>query len=668
MSSSKRNVKSSDVYRVLVTEVVPYETPLIFSSYNFYSRLKSKSDWDSVSDKVLDGHSFTIPYQYQANVKDAKKRELHLIHPASQIEVMEFYKNYFAMIVDRCSVSEISIRKPKSISSNYFESHLAKVNDELIGDSKEGVVDGFDLQPKYFCSFFSYTRYDKLHKFYSSEEFLNLEEEYEFLYEFDVRKCFYNIYTHSLAWAVEGKGVSKKGINNKYSAFGSKFDSLMRRMNYNETNGIVVGPEVSRIFSEIIMQDIDRRGIDLLAEKGYMHNEHFCVRRYIDNYFVFSHTEDCSTVVLEVFEDVLKRYKLYVNEAKSKNYSRPFVSDTDAAFDEIKGHLRNFFEDALETSLDQEKRLEVYRPRLARDRCCKWSFLVDSYRVTIQRNSLDSGDGVGLILGGIKERVYRFSRNSFCHLDFVDESVACQRFIDDLCRVMIYFVRTSFSVQAINLVVQTLVVLKKYFAIGMPKVSDSLEGWAEVAFSKIFLDLDQEGNILHFKERAKSAPLEFCNFLVIMKLLSPRMVIKQASFLELWDDFKKSDSLSDNSFPYWEAVSILYFVQDFSCFDQIKDEILCDYLVALRGNEFPESSDLSFSFLDFSSYPGFSKTQKERIWDEAFFKIHNHYPTNSSQGKNRKLYSEENKAWFINWDTNVDVLRALAKKELQTGY
>lgn len=40
-------------------------------------------------------------------------------------------------------------------------------------------------------------------------------------------------------------------------SFGSKFDSLMQRMNYNETNGILIGPEVSRIFSEIILQAVD---------------------------------------------------------------------------------------------------------------------------------------------------------------------------------------------------------------------------------------------------------------------------------------------------------------------------------------------------------------------------------------------------------------------------
>ena len=32
----------------------------------------------------------------------------------------------------------------------------------------------------------------------------------------------------------------------------------MQRLNYNETNGIVIGPEFSRIFAEIILQRVDK--------------------------------------------------------------------------------------------------------------------------------------------------------------------------------------------------------------------------------------------------------------------------------------------------------------------------------------------------------------------------------------------------------------------------
>ena len=47
-------------------------------------------------------------------------------------------------------------------------------------------------------------------------------------------------------------------------SFENKIDSLMRHTNFGETNGIIVGAEFSRIFAEIILQQID---IDLLNGK-----------------------------------------------------------------------------------------------------------------------------------------------------------------------------------------------------------------------------------------------------------------------------------------------------------------------------------------------------------------------------------------------------------------
>ena len=45
----------------------------------------------------------------------------------------------------------------------------------------------------------------------------------------------------------------------------------MQEMNYNETNGIVIGPEFSRIFAEVILQQIDTSVERELLKLGYIH-------------------------------------------------------------------------------------------------------------------------------------------------------------------------------------------------------------------------------------------------------------------------------------------------------------------------------------------------------------------------------------------------------------
>lgn len=144
----------------------------------------------------------------------------------------------------------------------------------------------------------------------------------------------FNIYTHSITWAVKGKAFAKTYRN--LASFEGQFDSLMQRCNYNETNGIVVGPEFSRVFAEILFQRIDRDVISLLSERGFEWAKHYEFRRYVDDYHVFSDSASCMDVFQTVLEHVLEGYKLYLNSAKSEVLARPFVSNLTIAKREIR--------------------------------------------------------------------------------------------------------------------------------------------------------------------------------------------------------------------------------------------------------------------------------------------------------------------------------------------
>ena len=43
----------------------------------------------------------------------------------------------------------------------------------------------------------------------------------------------------------------------------------MQNLNYGETNGIVIGPEFSRIFAELILQEIDKSVKNILENLPY---------------------------------------------------------------------------------------------------------------------------------------------------------------------------------------------------------------------------------------------------------------------------------------------------------------------------------------------------------------------------------------------------------------
>lgn len=131
------------------------------------------------------------------------------------------------------------------------------------------------------------------------------------------------IYTHCLSWATKDKSFTKSNVSVS-STFGQEFDRVIRHGNHNETNGIPIGPEVSRIFSEIIFQEIDQRVIQGLSDLNLHQDYEF--RRYVDDIFIFAGNELIANRVYDKYADVLMSFNLHVNIAKSTCIGRPFFS------------------------------------------------------------------------------------------------------------------------------------------------------------------------------------------------------------------------------------------------------------------------------------------------------------------------------------------------------
>lgn len=122
-------IKRANYYRVLITETLPYETPIIFSNDGFYERLIRVDSADPIQQVLLralvfgegegDPHS-TIPYLYKIR-KDSKEfRQLALIHPRSQWKVKEFYKKYENLLLYHCAHSPASIRAPHKVAGSFY--------------------------------------------------------------------------------------------------------------------------------------------------------------------------------------------------------------------------------------------------------------------------------------------------------------------------------------------------------------------------------------------------------------------------------------------------------------------------------------------------------------------------------------------------------------------
>ena len=312
--------------RALIADVLPFEVPLTFTNDFFFAStlpLRCLPEVARALDALRTPGVYTIPHNYDIVKERGKTLSLSIAHPVAQLRMARLMDDYAETMISYCDKSDFTLRRPSEIVSLFADRPIEY--DETVRDGlpHELLEDGAPDFSR-MASYFRLRRYNLLAKFIDSDEFVELEKRFSKLLSLDVSKCFYNIYTHSIAWAVKSKEITKRNLRSY--TFESRFDETMQFANYKETNGIIVGPEVSRIFAEIIMQQIDRDLALHLHEEHELSNTEFAIRRYVDDYSIFAHNDQVLEVIQTELSERLGAYKLYLNSDKRVIQNRPFVS------------------------------------------------------------------------------------------------------------------------------------------------------------------------------------------------------------------------------------------------------------------------------------------------------------------------------------------------------
>lgn len=383
--------------RVVFSDVLPYELPLIFSNRYFYRFLvrngiwieisKEGQDtlhWNKTEDKgilgllaiifcrkisefegkdslLLNVHDLKrIPFVYSIQHKPLKHRFLSLIHPANQIKVVDLYNRYKDAIIYLCSKSNFSIRYPSKVACYFY--YKDRLHHVLMG-KKTDKMEMYFNEYENLKTFFSYKRYTNIYKFYEDYRYQRAEKKFSRLLKMDVQNCFDSIYTHSIAWAINGGvDIYKDTFEGKCDgSVGVLWDKMMQEMNYNETNGIVIGPECSRIFAEVIMQYVDQMVEQQLLIKGYRNKVDYECYRYVDDYFFFYNSEAVKVDAEQLFQMYLKEFKLSLSQEKNKTFERPFVTEitkAKIAIDDLLNNTVKLYTNEPESELSLEEEME----------------------------------------------------------------------------------------------------------------------------------------------------------------------------------------------------------------------------------------------------------------------------------------------------------------------
>ena len=352
--------------RVLLCDVLPYELPFTFSNRGFYRYLvrnqiriddglvkwgnhisaralavlafivnKSVADLQTIGNCLnLEKNKQRIPFTYNILHKPNKFRELTVIHPLNQIQMVDFYEKYKSVLLYFTNLDRFSLRHPNKVACYFF--YKDRLHNKLLG-KKADKIELFFNEYENLKSYFSYERYNNIYRFYEDYRYQRAEKKFTHLQKFDVQSCFDSIYTHSISWAIGGGKTSfKENFNGRDYSFGGVWDELMMEMNYNETNGIVIGPEFSRLFAEVILQHIDKRVDTSLSDKhGFKFNKDYVCYRYVDDYFFFYNDQKVCDQAMLLFTNVLKEFKMTISSEKTECIERPFITDISRAKQQI---------------------------------------------------------------------------------------------------------------------------------------------------------------------------------------------------------------------------------------------------------------------------------------------------------------------------------------------
>lgn len=138
---------------------------------------------------------------------------------------------------------------------------------------------------------------------------------FQLLARTDITNCYNSIYTHSIAWALEGR--EKAFEDKEYALVGNRIDRLVQYSNDGRTNGISIGPALSDLISEIVLARIDRNISNRLTEIEFLGT------RFKDDYRFLCNTDEDAKTILRVLSEELIKFNLSINENKTNIVKLP---------------------------------------------------------------------------------------------------------------------------------------------------------------------------------------------------------------------------------------------------------------------------------------------------------------------------------------------------------
>lgn len=671
--------------RVILSDILPFEIPITFSNRHLYNYLISckvrlvddkvalgKNDTEtnrlivrlllgvnhskpySADGKVSLGDSVSVPFTYKVVHKENDFRELSIIHPKNQLIVVEFYDKYKDLILHYSDVSSFSIRKPFRVAKyTYFKD---KLHLEKLAETTDEVLEVMDKEYENLKTFFSYKKYSNIHKFYESYQYHRAEKKYNRLFKFDVSKCFDSIYTHSVLWALIDKETVKKYLKQSKSTFGNHFDLLMQKLNYNETNGIIIGPEFSRIFAELILQRVDLNAQLDLEEQNIFHKKDYEIFRYVDDFFVFYNDDSVKEKIHTTFRLKLKDFKLYLNDSKNLLYDKPIITEITIAKQKVNDLLNSSLsykiEEYIEESEGSDETIKIRKGKIYIDS----NKLITKFKTIIFESKIKYKDILNYTLSIVERKIKQNIKNYFTieqkkktEKDFIKSNLELLDFVFFLYAVSPRVNTTIKLCRILRLYTETLN-LKGKFNID----------FKHLIFKKIY---DNIFFILKKNRTIEHTQVETLYLLIALNEIGKEYWLTEATLSSYLRINKQEDGSfhSEIQLNYFTIVVSLFYMKDKVRYNALRNYILEKVVEKFERVDYEcriKETELTLLLFDIISYPFVDILAIKR-------KLLTLYKVDDEALQNEIIGSRQN--WFTNW-TDFDFGAELDAKQSQEVY
>jgi hypothetical protein len=448
---------------------------------------------------------------------------------------------------------------------------------------------------------------------------------------------------------VKDKESAKRNL--RKDSFDNTFDKIMQLANYNETNGIVVGPEISRIFAEVILQQIDLNVLNQLEINGLKFGLDYEIRRYIDDYFVFSNDENHLKIILKIFKWALEEYKLYVNDAKTEIRTTPFITNIAVGKRELKHLLDDLFTSLIiheDVASDEEKIEKKISIKKLKTTYSVSQYFIKDFQCIVRRNNLSYDI--------LSKDIVRYTKRMIEKIFSKQEIEKTKEVIENF---LLLVLDISFYAYSLNITSSTTFKLAQMIVLICKFLEGKDEDLRHSIFSKIFREADFVITIFQRKSKQNETNVETLNLLISLKKLDETYLISEEKIKNL---FGLKQSSNFQKLNYFHIVTLLYYIGNNAAYNNLRSDIEKLVVSRFATDKDPfTKSELTLLFFDFINCPFVSLDSKKKIMLESRF---------AKCGKEEAEINEitKQKIWFMDWDTDIDLERVLKKKEWGASY